>query len=208
MAKEKQAAVSPEGRGNLEVKQKCLWLWRRVKRLPRHPGFPLISWAPRGDASALWHREIAHQRACFLQLHLPQGDGGNTRTGQWVSLDRSCPPKFPVRVIYMVLLCSRPIVSQELKPSPALAENSYCYGICFVEFKATHTKMKQSKFGVSHPLHTDQSCHSHFCIWIISLDLHLRPFCNVTFGLTPNMNNYPALITSIFCEHSSCKCAM
>lgn len=117
--------------------------------------------------------------------------------------------KLPVGIIYMFFLCRRPLVSQELKPSLALVENSYCYCYCcFVKFKATHTKVKQTKFNVTHPLHSDQPARSHFCIWIILLNLHLRPFCSLTFVLTPNMNNYPALITSIVYEHSSCKCAM
>lgn len=109
------------------------------------------------------------------------------------SVDRFCPPKFLLRTIYMFFLCRRRLVSQEWK-------------ICFVKFQATHTKM--CELNVSHPLHTDQHSHSHFCIWIILLNLHLRPFCNVTFGLISNIPNYPALITSIFYKHSSCKCAI
>lgn len=182
--KRETSSSSPEGRGILKVKENCLWLWV-VKRLPRHHGFPLISWALQGNAL----HAHGNNPSKSLPSAAPSSSGrlrtGNTRTRRWVRVDRSCPLIFFVGIIYMFFLCRRLLVSQDLMPLPALVENNYRYGICFVKFKATHKN--EAKFNVSHPLHTDQSSRSHFCISIILLNLHLRPFCNVTFGLTPGI---------------------
>lgn len=81
--------------------------------------------------------------------------------------------------------------------------------ICLLNFKVTHTKMEKCKQGVSHPLHTDPTFPSLFCIWVVllnlhlMLNLHLRSFCKVTFGLAPNVNNYPAPMSPMSSHHSS-----
>lgn len=119
-------------------------------------------------------------------------------------MDRSCPQKLPVGIIHIFFPCRRPLVSQDLNP-PALVENNCCYGICFVKFKATHTKRTQFERGVGRPLHTGQTSLS---IWTVLSNLHFRPFCSVNFGLAPNINNYPALMSPMFSYHSSYQCAM
>jgi len=63
--------------------------------------------------------------------------------------------------------------------------------------------MEQCNQGMSHPLHSDSTFPSLFCIWAVLLNLHLRPFCDVTFGLAPNINNYPTLMSPVSSHHSS-----